>query len=287
MAKTEKPLYSSTVAQAFGYTEEELNSVPQETNLGLSCGNPLAIASLRKGETVIDLGSGAGFDVFLAADKVGPEGRAIGVDMNKDMLIRAHANHANLGKPRNVSFMEGKITHIPLQDGIADCVISNCVINLVPDAEKPAVFAEMARVLKPGGRVAISDILARKPFPKELRMSVTAYVGCVAGCSLKEQYERFLVASGFSDITIIDTHSDLNIYKDAAGEDTSQNTSCCGAPGKRDFTASNNLQNDAGGANGVTTSALTKPSGCSEIWGMDDIDINEWAGSYKIIALKS
>jgi arsenite methyltransferase len=113
------------------------------------------------------------------------------------MLARARDNHAKSGGAKNVSFVEGKITSIPIGDGVADCIISNCVINLVPEAEKPAVFAEMARVLKPGGRVAISDILARKPFPTELRRSVAAYVGCVAGCSPKEKYERFLAESGF------------------------------------------------------------------------------------------
>ncbi|KAI9702730.1 MAG: hypothetical protein M1820_006114 [Bogoriella megaspora] len=279
MARAEKPLYSSTIAQAFGYTEEELSSIPQEANLGLSCGNPLAIASLREGETVVDLGSGAGFDVFLAAEKVGLKGRAIGIDMNEDMLARANKNHTNAGKPSNVSFIEGKITQIPLQDGIADCVISNCVINLVPEAEKPTVFAEIARILKPGGRVAISDILARKPFPKQLRTSCAAYVGCIAGCSLKEQYEQYLTASGFGDIAIIDTHSDLNIYKDAAKEGMPEDTqvaSCCGAPGKCGPTAPKNLH--ANGSNGGAATGTAKPPESSETWDMDDIDINEWAG---------
>ncbi|KAH8688900.1 S-adenosyl-L-methionine-dependent methyltransferase [Phaeosphaeriaceae sp. PMI808] len=223
-----QPSYSSAIAQAFGYTEEELNSIPRDANLGLSCGNPLAIASLREGETVIDLGSGAGFDVFLSAKKVGPKGRAIGVDMNKDMLARARDNHVKSGGAENVSFIEGQITSTPIEDGIADCIISNCVINLVPEAEKPAVFAEMARLLKPGGRVAISDILARKPFPTELRESVAAYVGCVAGCSPKEDYERLLTENGFRDIVIVDTESNLMSYIDMANEGKQENEDAAG-----------------------------------------------------------
>ncbi|KAH7120887.1 ubiE/COQ5 methyltransferase [Dendryphion nanum] len=267
LARTEKHSSSSAIAQAFGYTEEQLNEIPQGANLGVSCGNPLAIATLRTGETVIDLGSGAGFDVFLAGKQVGLQGRAIGVDMNKDMLARARNNHAKSGSAENVSFIEGQITSIPIENGIADCIISNCVINLVPEVEKPAVFAEMARLLKPGGRVAISDILAKKPLPNELRESVAAYVGCVAGCSPKEDYEHWLAESGFSDIVIVDAQSDLNVYFDMADDknqgDTDVAGSCCAQP----------CSNEG-----------SKVSSC---WNLAGMDINEWAGSFKIFAVKN
>ncbi|KAF3939179.1 hypothetical protein ABW19_dt0210147 [Dactylella cylindrospora] len=198
VAQTEKPEYSDTIARAFGYSGEELSSVPTEANLGLSCGNPIAIASIRSGETVIDLGSGAGFDVFLAAKKVGETGRAIGVDMNKDMLARANKNLESSTHAHKITFIEGNITSIPLEDSIADCIISNCVINLVPETEKPVVFTEMARILKPNGRVAISDILARKPLPLSLKEDVAMYTGCIAGAGTIEEYTRYFEDAGFS-----------------------------------------------------------------------------------------
>ncbi|KPM34830.1 hypothetical protein AK830_g11747 [Neonectria ditissima] len=209
--------HDRAVAKAFGYSEEELGAIPREANLGLSCGNPLAVATLREGETVIDLGSGAGLDVFLAASKVGPTGKAIGVDMNKDMLAKAQRLKADSGKA-NVQFVESRITKIALASGIADCIISNCVINLVPPEEKQQVFAEMFRLLKPGGRVAVSDILAKKPLPADIRRSIDLYVGCVAGASQVAEYERYLENAGFEDVLVTDTESDLNIYLET-GED--------------------------------------------------------------------
>src|SRR4051794_37400700 len=166
------------VAEAFGYTAEELASIPAEANVGLSCGNPTAFASLRPGETVVDLGCGGGLDVLLAAAKVGPGGKAIGIDMTSEMIERARRNAARQGGG-NVAFHLTTIDRLPLADASADCVISNCVINLAPD--KRAVFREIFRILKPGGRVAVSDIALKKPLPDALARSVAAYVGCIAG----------------------------------------------------------------------------------------------------------
>ncbi|KAF2865888.1 SAM-dependent methyltransferase UbiE/COQ5 family protein [Massariosphaeria phaeospora] len=267
LARAENSTHYSAIAKAFGYSEDELNSIPKDANLGVSCGNPLATASLREGETVVDLGSGAGFDIFLAAKKVGPQGRAIGVDMNKDMLARAHANLAKTPDAKHISFLEANITSIPLPNGTADCIISNCVVNLVPELEKPAVFAEMARLLKPGGRVAISDILAKKPLDEDLRQSMALYVGCVAGASMREEYVRWLEGNGFEDIVVVDAESDLNVYIDMAKENTGDSAGCC-APINKDISSSN--------------SPDTKHADIS----LADINLNDWAGSFKIFAVK-
>jgi arsenite methyltransferase len=170
-----------SVAEAFGYSAMELSSIPAEANMGLSCGNPTATANLRPGEVVVDLGSGGGLDVFLAAKKVGPTGKAIGIDMTPEMLARARVNAERQGLS-NVEFHEATIDKLPLPDASVDCVISNCVINLAPD--KHAVFREIARVLKPGGRVAVSDIALKKPLPPEIGDDLLAYVGCIAGAIL-------------------------------------------------------------------------------------------------------
>ncbi|HKP11601.1 MAG TPA: arsenite methyltransferase [Blastocatellia bacterium] len=201
------------VAEAFGYSAEELTSIPAEANMGLSCGNPTAYAHLREDETVVDLGCGGGLDVFLAARKVGPAGRAIGIDMTAEMLERARRNAENGpgGKPyANVEFHQATIDKLPLASGLADCVISNCVINLTPD--KPAVFREIARVLKPGGRLAVSDIALKKPLPAEIGNDLLAYVGCIAGAILIDDYRRGLLDAGFSHVEVVDTNSDLNVY---------------------------------------------------------------------------
>ena len=194
--------YGARVAAEFGYSKEELDSVPQESNLGLSCGNPFAIAKVKEGETVIDLGSGAGFDVFQAAKKVGKMGKAIGVDSSEDMLARANQIKSKLGLGDEVQFVKSGITDLALEDGSADCIISNCVVNLVPEEDKHLVFKEMARVLKPGGRVAVSDILAKGPMPEEVKSSVALYVGCIAGASQVESYERWLKEAGFRDVSL-------------------------------------------------------------------------------------
>jgi ubiquinone/menaquinone biosynthesis C-methylase UbiE len=197
------------VAEAFGYTPEELAAIPAEANMGLSCGNPTAFARLRPGETVVDLGCGGGLDVLLAAPKVGPAGKAIGIDMTPEMIERARRNAASQSLA-NVEFHLATIDRLPLPDASADCIISNCVINLAPD--KPAVFCEMFRVLKPGGRVAVSDIALKKPLPDEVSRDVLAYVGCVAGAVLMQEYERQLKEAGFQAVQIVDTNKDLRAY---------------------------------------------------------------------------
>src|ERR1700723_3419145 len=197
------------VAEAFGYSAEELTSIPAGANMGVSCGNPTATAHLRPGEVGVDLGSGGGLDVFLGAKRVGPTGRAIGIDMTTAMIERARAN-AQAGGYTNGEFYQSTIDRIPLPDASVDCVISNCVLNLAPD--KPAVFREIARVLKPGGRVAISDIVLKHELPEEIAQSMAAYVGCIAGAILVEDYRAGLSAVGFQHIEIMDSGADLNAY---------------------------------------------------------------------------
>jgi SAM-dependent methyltransferase len=197
------------VAEAFGYTPEELASLPAEANMGLSCGNPTATAGLRQGEVVVDLGCGGGLDVLLAAAKVGPSGKAVGIDMTPAMIERARRNAARQGST-NVEFHLATIDKLPLSDGSADCIISNCVINLAPD--KSSVFREMFRVLKPGGRVAVSDIALKQPLPDELARDILAYVGCIAGAVLIADYERGLREAGFAAVQVVDTGKDLNAY---------------------------------------------------------------------------
>ncbi len=177
--------------------------------MGLSCGNPTATAHLRPGEVVVDLGSGGGLDVFLAARMVGPEGKAIGIDMTPAMIERARAN-AEAGGYTNVEFHQSTIDNIPLPDASVDCVISNCVLNLAPD--KPAVFREIARVLKPGGRLAVSDIALRGELPEAIAKSMAAYVGCIGGAIGMDDYRSGLVAAGFEHVEIVDSGADLNAY---------------------------------------------------------------------------
>jgi SAM-dependent methyltransferase len=199
------------VAEAFGYTPEQLSSVPADANLGLSCGNPTAFASLRPGETVVDLGCGGGLDVFLAARKVGPQGRVIGIDMTEDMIALARRNASKYDPPlSNVQFYLTPIDRLPLPNSTVDCVISNCVINLVPD--KPAVFREVSRVLKPGGRLAVSDIALKRPLPPELRDNLVALVGCVAGAVPIAEYPQGLLEAGFAQVAVADTGADLTAY---------------------------------------------------------------------------
>lgn len=210
------------VAEAFGYTAEELAAIPAGANMGLSCGNPLATASLREGEVVVDLGSGGGLDVFLAARKVGAKGRAIGIDMTPEMIELARRNASKLegGAPSNVEFRQATIDALPLEDASVDCVISNCVINLAPD--KRAVFREIARVLKPGGRLAVSDIALKRALPLELSADMLAYVGCVAGAIQIEEYRQWLAEAGFKDVAVIDSGADLNAYSLVEGQ-----SGCC------------------------------------------------------------
>ena len=195
---------AEAMSKRLGYDERDLKSVPEGANLGLGCGNPLALAGLKKGETVVDLGSGAGFDCFLAAKAVGPTGRVIGVDMTHEMIEKARANAAK-GKYRNVEFRLGEIESLPVADNSADAIISNCVINLSPD--KPRVFAEAFRILKPGGRLMVSDIVLLKPLPAAIQKSVAAYIGCLSGASLKGDYLKGIRAAGFERVEVQDETS--------------------------------------------------------------------------------
>lgn len=261
------------VAEAFGYSPDELASIPAEANMGLSCGNPTAYASLKPGETVVDLGCGGGLDVFLAARRVGPTGRAIGIDMTPEMIALARSNSAKAaaGKPMvNVEFHLASIDELPLANGSVDCVISNCVINLAPD--KGRVFREAYRVLKPGGRFAVSDIALRKELPPEMAADIEAYVGCIAGAMLIEDYRRGLIEAGFGGVEIVETGSDLNAYSKAGSStccSTSQEqeskfpvleSSCCGSPKAGD---------------------VVRPSVLSRF------DVNEFAASVRVFAVKS
>jgi SAM-dependent methyltransferase len=183
-----------------GYSEAETASIPEGANLGLGCVAPVALAAPRRGETVLDLGSGAGVDVFLAAREVGPEGKVIGVDMTPAMIDRARANAAK-GGYANVEFRLGEIEHLPLPDASVDVIVSNCVVNLSP--EKAQVFREAFRVLRPGGRMLLSDLVLERPLPPETRDSMEAYVGCIAGASLRGEYLRLIREAGFQGVEVV------------------------------------------------------------------------------------
>ncbi len=214
---------AQTKSKQMGYTEQEINVTPEGADLGLGCGNPTALASLKKGETVLDLGSGTGFDCFLAANKVGKSGKVIGVDMTPEMIDKAREN-AEKGGYGNVEFRLGEIEHLPAADNSVDVVISNCVINLSTDKGK--VLREAYRVLKPGGRIAISDLALRKELPEKIRNSVEAYVGCVAGAMLIEDYKKNVKAAGFKDVKF--TVKDASDCSDPNTNDTAGKTVSCG-----------------------------------------------------------
>jgi len=194
---------ADALAQQIGYSAEQIRNLPEGANMGLSCGNPTAIAALQPGQIVLDLGSGGGFDVFLAGPKVGNTGRVIGVDMTPEMLTKARRNIASYRQSTgldNVEFRLGEIEHLPVADASVDVVISNCVINLSPD--KPQVWREIARVLKPGGRVAVSDMALLRPLPPQVAQMVEALVGCVAGAVLLEEYRRLVLAAGLAEVSL-------------------------------------------------------------------------------------
>ena len=221
------PQDAEKLARELGYSKEELQALPEGANMGLSCGNPAALAALKPGEIVLDLGSGGGFDVFIAGRKVGAQGRAIGVDMTSEMLAKARRNVASYReqtKLDNVEFRLGEIEHLPVADNSVDVIVSNCVINLSPD--KPQVWREMARVLKPGGRVAVSDIALLKPLPPQVVKSVEALVGCLAGAVLASETERMARDAGLTDIVLkpkpgyVEAMTDWNdpLYKELVAE---------------------------------------------------------------------
>ena len=191
---------AQTISKSIGYSDEEIVSVPESANLGLGCGNPVALASLAEGETVLDLGSGAGFDCFLAANKVGKKGKVIGVDMTPEMIEKARGN-ARKGDYENVEFRLGEIENIPAADNSVDVVISNCVINLSPDKNK--VFSDTFRVLKPGGRLMVSDIVLLKELPDFIKDSIEAYIGCISGAIMKDEYLKAIEEAGFHEVKII------------------------------------------------------------------------------------
>lgn len=260
------------VAEAFGYTAEELTSIPAAANMGLSCGNPTATAHLRPGEVVVDLGSGGGLDVFLAASQVGPTGRAIGIDMTPAMIDRARAN-ALSGGYTNVEFFLSTIDRIPLPDASVDCVISNCVLNLAPD--KPAVFREIARVLKPGGRLAASDIALKTDLPAAIASSLAAYVGCIAGAIHIETYRNELLRAGFSNIAIVDSGADLNAYTKV------ENQSGCCSPAMSESTDAATTSSCCTPAAPDTTTLHTDLAAL-----LSTYDVNAAAASVKVYALK-
>jgi len=262
---TNESTAARSIASAFGYSEAELNQLPAEANMGLSCGNPLALAGVRDGEVVVDLGCGGGMDVFLAARQVGSSGRVIGIDMTSEMLARARAGQQKLGLT-NVEFHQSTIDRLPLSDNSVDCVISNCVINLVPD--KLAVFREILRVLKPGGRVALSDIALKQELPSEVKQSVEAYVGCISGAILIDDYRRLLEQAGFASVVVTDTEADLNAYAMAS------DGGCCGG---------GSCGSDVGEAD-ATTQQKTLHEGLASV--MQSFDANAFAASVRVHALK-
>ncbi|MEN6451740.1 MAG: arsenite methyltransferase [Thermoguttaceae bacterium] len=254
------------VAEAFGYTPEQLASIPAEANMGVSCGNPTAYATLKPGEVVVDLGCGGGLDVFLAAKKVGPTGKAIGIDMTPEMLALARKNAAK-AQLANVEFHQATIDNLPLRGASVDCVISNCVINLAPD--KQAVFREIVRVLRPGGRLAVSDIALKKPLPPELGNDLIAYVGCIAGAIPIEDYRRGLIEAGFGQVDVVDTGSDLNAYAKVENQ-----ASCCSSSALPIVKTSCCQRSDDAALHQRMADLLTK------------YDVNEYAASVRVFAVK-
>ncbi|PFH48233.1 hypothetical protein AMATHDRAFT_49679 [Amanita thiersii Skay4041] len=252
------------VAEAFGYMKEELDSIPEASNMGLSCGNPVAAASLKEGEHVLDLGSGGGIDVFLAASKVGPTGQVVGLDNSADMVTLARKNAAgrNLRSP-HVSFVQASLTQeLPITSDSVDCILSNCVINLLPFAGKATVMKEAYRVLRPGGRITLDDVISKTPLPDAILKDLSAHVNCIAGAVTPEEYRKFLEEAGFKglstrDIVFVETKKDLNVYYEAGTNCGSAGNNCCGpSETGRDLS--------------------TKPN----------YNVNEYVASYQVYAIK-
>lgn len=299
-----------TVAKAFGYSDDELSSIPAEANMGLSCGNSIQIANLKEGEVVVDLGSGGGLDCFLASSKVGPKGQVIGIDMTAEMITLAMKNAAKMGaKARNCDFRQGEIEAIPVEDASVDCVISNCVLNLVPDKSK--AFKEILRILKPGGRLAASDVALKKPLPEEVKANVMAYIGCISGAILIDDYQNGLEQVGFGDVRIIDSHADLNAYaalgtsnccappsSEVVGT-TQSASSCCNNVSTSSSPSSSTSCCSSSASGGVSSTAGSCCSGEGEgsqsssvefgdgmVDVLQKININDYAASVKVLAVK-
>jgi len=263
---------STQIASSMGYSARDLDSLPPGTNLGLSCGNPLATARLQPSDTVLDLGSGGGLDCIIAGKRMvgmhahaSPTGKIYGVDRSEAMIALARKNATNAGLGHGlVEFIHAPISNIPLPDSMVDLVVSNCVINLVPDDDKPDVFREIYRVLKPGGRLSISDLLAKRELPDHIRQDAALLVGCVAGASLVADYRRWMLQAGFRNesMVFVDTGNDLNVYHDHDHDHDQGGASCCGG------------EMTSGGSSG----------GQGETVGQ--LDLNELVASYQIQAVK-
>jgi arsenite methyltransferase len=268
-----------SVAAAFGYSIEELASLPSEANMGLSCGNPVAMAALKLGEVVVDLGCGGGLDVLLASRLVGPTGKAIGIDMTAEMLERSRASAAKVSAT-NVEFYQAQIDQLPLPDASVDCILSNCVINLA--ADKPAVFREMLRVLRPGGRISISDIALKQPLPQNVASSLQAYVGCIAGAMMISEYDRLLNEAGFEAVVVADTGTDLNVYAlaSSSGCCSPESAASCCAP----------ASGTSGASSATAATAETGDSGSTVHDGLEQVlrqfDVNAYAASVRVFATR-
>ncbi|EUC54378.1 UbiE/COQ5 family methyltransferase, putative [Rhizoctonia solani AG-3 Rhs1AP] len=246
------------ISSAFGYNEDDLELVTG-ANMGFGCGNPVATANIRLGEVVVDLGCGGGMDVMLASGKVGDSGEVYGIDISEDMLAVAKKN-VQARNLTNVELIHSSIDTLPLSSNTVDCVVSNCVLNLVPGDEKQATLRETYRILKSGGRLAISDIVEKKPMPEDVKRDAISYVGCVAGAINATLYRQFLAEVGFQDILILDTNADLSVYQQPASNSSKAGSSSC---------CSSTCEPARGGIN----TALK-------------YDINEFVGSFTIYALK-
>ncbi|KIK68791.1 hypothetical protein GYMLUDRAFT_36283 [Collybiopsis luxurians FD-317 M1] len=254
------PALRERIAVSLGYDPQDTSKIPEEANIGEGCGNPLLIASLSEGEKVVDLGCGGGLDVFLASKKVGGSGKVIGVDMNPKMIDLAKRN-AETMNATNVEFIHSKINDIPLETNSVDCVLSNCVLNLVPEEDKRSVIQEIHRILRPCGRLAVSDFLALKPLPADMKNDPDLLAGCVGGAIEVGEMEKYLVEIGFDDVLLVDTQKDLNLYKD--GETSSSVTPCC--------------------VGSSSCGPAVSKSGRKEL----DYDLNEWISSFQIFGHKS
>ncbi|CAG8533802.1 4889_t:CDS:2 [Acaulospora colombiana] len=253
--------YFNKVAATFGYSASEIDEL-RGANMGLSCGNPVATSHLREGEVVVDLGSGAGMDVILAAQKVGPTGKVIGIDITEDMIKLSTENAEKRGL-KNTKFIHSSIESLPLPSNSVDCVISNCVLNLIPEVAKRTALKEIYRILKPGGRTSISDIVAKKELPPSVLEDAAAYVGCVAGAIHYTTYESYLREAGFK-------------VESSTKSGGSLKTACCAPPSKTQENIPSTAQ----------TTTLTQSSLTNVVNSLLNYDLNDFLGSYKIYALK-